>query len=263
MIERGPILLFLAGLFGVCVGSFLNVVIWRVPAGLSINSPGSHCPRCQTPLRWHDNIPIASWLALRARCRSCTAPISARYPLVEAACAALWIAAAARFGFSLATLAYAIAFAGLLALSLIDLDTFRLPDAVLAPTFAASAALLAATAALDSAWGQLARAGAGALIGFAALLLIHLAVPHGMGFGDVKLAGLLGLLLGWTGLAAVPFGLFAGFLLGAVVGVTLMARGKAGRKTKIPFGPFLAAGAVATILWGGPLVDWYLDLIGG
>jgi leader peptidase (prepilin peptidase) / N-methyltransferase len=262
MSDPQPWLLFLLAVLGLCVGSFVNVVVWRAPRGMSVNRPPSHCPHCETRLRPIDNVPVVSWLALRARCAHCGEPISARYPLVEAACGALFVAAGLRFGPSFVVAPYAVAFAGLLALSLIDVDTRRLPNRVLYPTGVAAGALFVAAAALEGEWGALGRAGIGAVAGFAALLVVHLAVPHGMGFGDVRLAGLLGGLLGWLGLAYVPFGLLAGFFLGAVYGVALLAAGRATRRSKVPFGPFLAAGAVALILVGGPFVDWYLGLLG-
>jgi leader peptidase (prepilin peptidase)/N-methyltransferase len=244
-----------AAALGLLVGSFLNVVIVRVPSGRSVVQPASHCQECGTPLAWHDNIPVLSWLVLRGRCRRCGTSISARYPLVEAACAVLFAAMAVRIGWEPELAAFLVASAGLLALAVIDLDTTRLPDRVVFPTTALTAVLLVVAAAVGDDWSSLGRAGLGALIGFGSLFVIHLVSPKGMGFGDVKLAFLCGLVLGWWGLADVVLGLYGGFVLGAVVGVTLVAVDRARFGRAIPFGPFLAAGTLLMVLFGDPLAD--------
>jgi leader peptidase (prepilin peptidase)/N-methyltransferase len=246
--------------FGLLIGSFLNVVIGRVPVGESIVQPPSHCPRCGTELAWYDNVPVVSWLVLRARCRTCHEPISARYPLVEVGCGALWAALAVRFGAHVELGPYLVVGAGFLALSVIDLDTKRLPDPVVAVTAVLALAGFVVAAAVDDRWASLGRAGGGAVLGFVALLVIHLVRPDGMGFGDVKLAAVCGLALGWLGLAEVIVGLYGGFVLGAVVGVGLMAVGRVRRGVAVPFGPFLAAGTLLTVLVGGPLADWLRGL---
>ncbi|MFN0025773.1 MAG: prepilin peptidase [Acidimicrobiales bacterium] len=251
------ILLAWLGLLGLCIGSFLNVVIWRVPQGMSLSRPPSHCPACGQPLRpWH-NVPLLSWLALRGRCAHCATPIPVRYPLVEVGCAALFVLVGlTRSGWELAP--YAIASAGMLALSIIDLEHFRLPDRVLGPTLALTLAGFCVAAVGSDAVGSapLLRALVGAAAATALLGAIHLVQPAGMGFGDVKLAALCGLVLGWRGLGYVPVGLFAAFLLGAVVGVAVLAAGRGrGRKTAIPFGPFLCGAALGVALVGDPLVE--------
>lgn len=251
-----PAVLMIMALLGLCIGSFLNVVIWRVPQGMSLSRPPSHCPVCETPLRPWQNVPVLSWLALRGRCAHCATAISVRYPLVEAACAGLFVAVAlTRSAWELAP--YATASAGMLALSIIDLDHFRLPDRVLGPTLALTVAGFGAGALLSETlgWAPLLRALLGAAIASGFLGVIHLVQPAGMGFGDVKLAALCGLILGWRGLGYVPVGLFAAFLLGAVVGVAVLAIGKGGRKTAIPFGPFLCVSALGVALVGDPLVE--------
>lgn len=248
-------LIALATLLGLCLGSFVNVVAWRVPRGESVNRPPSHCPRCEHQLSWWENVPLVSWLVLRGRCHSCAAPIPARYPLVELAGGALG-GLAALHG-PAAWPALAVGFTTLLALSLIDLETRRVPNRVLGIGLALSAALFLAAAAATGSWAELGRALAGGALGVALLGAIHLASPQGMGMGDVKLAGLCGLLLGWGGLRLVFAGLFAGFLFGAVVGVALLVVGRAGRRTAVPFAPFLAAGTVTVVTLGsilGPLV---------
>ena len=246
-------LIALATLLGLCLGSFVNVVAWRVPRGESVNRPPSHCPRCDHRLSWWENVPLASWLALRGRCRSCRALISPRYPLVELAGGALGGLAALHGAAALPALL--VGFTTLLALSLIDLDCRRVPNRVLGVGLALSAAGFVAAAAAAGQWGGLGRALAGMALGVALLGAVHLASPQGMGMGDVKLAGLCGLLLGWAGLRLVFAGLFAGFLLGAVVGVGLLLVGRAGRRTAVPFAPFLAAGTIAVVTFGPVVAD--------
>jgi leader peptidase (prepilin peptidase)/N-methyltransferase len=208
---------------GAAAGSFLNVVVWRVPRGESVVAPPSHCPSCGARIRPRDNIPIVSWLILRGRCRSCEAPISARYPLVEALTAVLFAA--------------------------IDLDHRIIPNAILIPlaVWGAGSAAIVRTGDLPEllAWG------AGA---FAFFLVTVLAYPAGMGMGDVKLAGVIGLYLG----SSVVPALFAAFLSGALVGVAIMFRqGFGARKQGVPFGPFLAGGAILGLLAGPEIVHWY------
>jgi leader peptidase (prepilin peptidase)/N-methyltransferase len=246
------------GLFGLVIGSFLNVVIYRLPRRESLAHPPSHCPVCGAPVRPWDNVPVFSWFALRGRCRDCSAPISARYPLVEALTAALFVGAAWRLGARAELADFCVFFAFLVALSGIDLDHHILPSRIIYPAAGASLVLLALASGVDHNWHRYQDAVIGGALALAALFVIHVAVPRGMGFGDVRLAGLLGLNLGWLGLAHVAVGLFAGFLFGAVVGVGLMAVGAASRKSRIPFGPFLAAGAVVGVLWGTTVVNWWL-----
>jgi leader peptidase (prepilin peptidase)/N-methyltransferase len=252
------LLLVGCGLFGLIVGSFLNVVIWRVPRGESIVSPGSHCPHCEAQIAPYDNVPVLSWLVLRGRCRHCGAGISVRYPLVELASGGLWVAMALRFGWSWALPAYLVLASGLLALSLIDLDTFLLPNKIVYPLSAAMVMLFALAAALDGAGDDFVRAMFGGAAAFAFFLTVHLIAPRGMGFGDVKLSFSLGVALGWLSWGTVFLGLFLGFLLGALVGVMLIATGLRSRRDHVPFGPFLAAGTVLAILLGQPLLDLYL-----
>lgn len=241
-----------AAILGLVLGSFLNVVAHRLPRGLSLSRPASRCPSCEHPIRARDNVPVLSWLALRGRCRDCGASISARYPLVEAATAALFAATVAvrypdRAPIALGLLLVAF----LVPLALIDLDERRLPDALTAP---AAAAALIAGAVLDPG-GEVERLVAGAAAG-GCFLAIAFAYPAGMGLGDVKLAGVLGLYLG----GEVAVAIAAALLSSVAVGLAIVAREgiAAGRKTAIAFGPFLAAGAVVAILAGQPLLRAYL-----
>jgi leader peptidase (prepilin peptidase)/N-methyltransferase len=251
--------LILAGVLGLIIGSFLNVVVWRVPRGESIAHPPSNCPACGADVRPRDNVPVVSWLLLRGRCRDCQAPISARYPLVELGTAAVFVVLAARIGLEPELPAFLYLGAIGVALTLIDLDVKRLPNAIVLPSYVVAAVLLGAAAVFGHDWSSYLRAG----LGMAALYAFYFALawvyPAGMGFGDVKLAGVLGAYLGWLGWAEVVTGTFLGFLFGGVVGIALMSVGKAGRKSKVPFGPFMLVGALVAILWGGALADLYLD----
>ena len=252
-----------AAVLGLLIGSFLNVVIYRVPAGESVVSPRSRCPRCGTELAARDNIPVLSWVFLRGRCRTCAEPISSRYPLVEAGCGVLFALMTWRFLDSpLAIPAYLYLAAVGLALAMIDIDTKRLPDALTLPSYPVAAALLLIPAIGYHEWSSFVRAvlGAAALGGFYFVVLVI--YPKGMGWGDVRLAGVLGAYLGWLSWGHVAAGGFLGFALGGVLGGLLMLLGRAGRKTAIPFGPFMILGTIIAVLWGQGIVDWYAGILG-
>lgn len=253
-----PLLATACAVLGLLVGSFLNVVIVRVPEKRSVVTPRSHCPQCSVQLRDRDNIPVVSWLVLRGRCRSCAAPIPIRYPLVELATGVLFAAMALRFGADWALPGYLVFVAALLAVSAIDLERFLVPNRIVYPSLVASLVLLGLAALLGDDGGALVRSLIGALAASGGLFALALLYPRGMGLGDVKLALLLGLYLGWLSLGHVLLGLFLGFLLGSVVGIALLATGVKGRKDHLPFAPFLAAGAVLAVLAGEPLLDLYL-----
>jgi leader peptidase (prepilin peptidase)/N-methyltransferase len=256
------LLIALLALLGLVVGSFLNVVIHRVPRGESVVSPPSACPSCNTPIRPRDNIPVAGWLLLKGKCRDCQAPISPRYPLVEAATAGLFVVMALRFGFDWVLPAYLYLAAVGLALALIDLDCKRLPDALTLPSYPVAAVLLGAAALAGSSSGDVVKALLGGVAMFALYFALCFAYPAGMGFGDVKLAGVLGMYTGWLGWSSWAVGLFLGFFLGGVFGVALIAVKKGGRKTAVPFGPFMLLGALVAILVGPELAQGYADLTG-
>src|SRR5437879_5667724 len=188
------------GVLGLAVGSFLNVVVYRVPRKESVVRPRSHCPKCGTQLADKDNVPVVSWLALRGRCRTCGEPSSVRYPLVELATGGLFVAAGLRFGADWALPAFLVFFASLLAVSLIDLEHYIIPNRIVYPTLFAGVALLFLAAAADGNWKALERSVIGAAGFWGVLLVVHLVSPRGMGFGDVRLAAVLGLFLGWLGL---------------------------------------------------------------
>ena len=271
----------LAGGVGLLLGSFLNVVIYRMPAGRSIVSPPSACGSCGMSIKWHDNIPVFSWLLLRGKCRNCSVPISARYPLVELGtalffAAVVWwaISTAAPLGGEgdtggqslIAGISIIIAFLYLaaisIALALIDIDTQTLPNKIVLPAYGVGAALLTLAAVLAGKPERTLLALAGGAILFALYLVIVLAYPKGMGLGDVKLAGVIGLYLGWLGWGQLAVGAFSAFLLGGVFSLVLVAAGKANRRTAIPFGPFMLAGAWVGVFAGGQLFAGYLALFG-
>jgi leader peptidase (prepilin peptidase)/N-methyltransferase len=256
--------LVFVGLLGLAVGSFVNVVVHRVPRDESLVSPPSRCPSCRAPIRpWH-NVPLLGWLALRGRCADCGAPISPRYPLVEATTALLFVAVTVRLHDlgrlpAVPALLYFTALG--VALALIDLDTKRLPNVLVLPAYPVLAVLLAGAAGWQGDWWAFARAAIGGTALYAFFFAVAFIYPAGLGFGDVKLAGLVGAVLGYLSWATLVIGAFAGFLLGSIVGVALIASGRGGRKTALPFGPFMIAGALLGIFVADPVATWYADLL--
>ena len=240
-----------AGTIGAIVGSFLNVVAYRLPRRESLVSPGSRCPSCATAIRAYDNVPVIGWILLRGRCRACGAAISPRYPVVELCCAVLAMAVVlVKHGAHDIALGLTLT-AVLVPIALIDLDHRIIPNRITGPAAIAAVAIGLITRPSGVPEQLIAGAGAG---GF--LLLFALAYPRGMGLGDVKLAAVLGLFLG----RSVAVALLAGTLVGALVGVAVMARAGVakGRKTALPFGPFLALGGILALLAGPPIVTAYL-----
>jgi leader peptidase (prepilin peptidase) / N-methyltransferase len=240
-----------AGLFGAIFGSFLNVVAYRLPRHESLVTPASHCPRCAAPVKPYDNIPVLSWLLLRGHCRGCGEPISARYPLVEALTAALCVGAVLTHESAVGIALSIVLILLVVPAALIDLEHRIIPNRI---TALGAVLALGIGLALDPG-GEPERliAGAGAG-GF--LLLAALAYPGGMGMGDVKLAGMMGLFLGTAVAPAILIALIAGVLLG--VAVIARKGAKEGRKTAVPFGPFLALGALSAIFAGQQLIDFYV-----
>jgi leader peptidase (prepilin peptidase)/N-methyltransferase len=249
---------------GLAVGSFLNVVAYRVPRGESLVRPGSRCPSCGAPIRARHNVPVLGWVLLRGRCADCRTRIGLRYPVVELVTGALFAAMAARLdasGQTAAVPAYLYFTAVGIALTVIDLDVRRLPNAIVLPSYPVLAVSLTVAAAWSGDWWALARAGIGAAALFGFFFAVAFAYPAGMGFGDVKLAGIVGGVLAYLSWAALVVGAFAGFLLGAVVGVALMLGGRGTRKTAVPFGPFMVAGALVAIFAAQPLASLYTDAL--
>jgi leader peptidase (prepilin peptidase)/N-methyltransferase len=258
-----PALAVLLGVVGLAIGSFLNVVIWRLPRGESLIRPASHCPSCAAEIRPRDNIPVVSWLLLRGRCRSCGTSISARYPLVELATGALFAAFTVHFGAHADLPAYLYLAAVGVALAMIDLDVKRLPDALTLPSYPVGLLLLGIAAAVDSAGGAFARASLATLALFAFYALVWFLYPAGMGLGDVKLAGVVGLYLGWLGWGQLVVGAFAAFAVGAVVSIGIVVFAEGGRKTKVPFGPFMLVGVLIGIYAGHAIAHAYTNGISG
>ncbi|TFD17168.1 A24 family peptidase [Cryobacterium sp. TMT2-23] len=268
----------LIGVFGSAIGSFLNVVIYRLPLKISVVSPPSACGSCGSRIRPWDNVPVLSWLLLRGRCRDCRTRISFRYPIVELGTAvffgvvAAWLltgqsasdpATASSLiatGLTLFALLYLAAVS--VALGMIDLETHTLPNRIVLPAYPIAAVLLGAASLLTGEPGRLFGAVAGGLILFGLYLLMALAYPAGMGMGDVKLAGLLGLYLGWFGWGQFAVGAFSAFLLGGLFALALLATRRANRKSGIPFGPWMLAGAWLGIFYGEQIATGYLSLFG-
>jgi leader peptidase (prepilin peptidase)/N-methyltransferase len=249
-------------LLGLFVGSFLNVVIYRVPAGESVVKPRSRCPRCGKQIGALDNIPVLSWLILRGKCRNCSMPISARYPAIELGTGVLFGAMGWWLGLSWQLPAFLYLVGIGISLSMIDLDTRRLPNSIVLPSYPVSLALLLVPTVIDGRWPDLGRGVLGGVIAFAIYFALAMIYPAGMGFGDVKLAGVLGLYLGWVGWASVAVGIFAAFIVGAIVGIALMIVRRGGRKTVIPFGPFMFVGALIGLWLGPALLTWYGSIVG-
>lgn len=257
----------LALVVGASIGSFLNVVVYRLPAGLSLIHPPSRCPRCLTPLRKRENVPVLGWLMLKGRCAHCAAPISPRYPLVELITALLFLAAFIFFGVSFTTLGYWILISWLLSLALIDLDTLTLPNPltqsglVLGLGFQTILGFLSTASIVGGIQGLIGSAIA-AVMGIWLLDIItivgSLALGKpAMGGGDAKLFAMIGAWLGWQGM------LLSGFvacLLGAIVGGGAVALGLLDRQRPMPFGPFLALAALISVFWGQPMLSAYRSL---
>ncbi|MEJ5187263.1 MAG: prepilin peptidase [Candidatus Geothermincolales bacterium] len=245
---------------GLAVGSFDNVAIYRVPRGLSLVRPGSFCPRCRRPIAWHDNVPLLGYLLLRGRCRRCGGAISPRYPLVELLSGLLFLAVGARHGFAwkVEMLPELLMVTVLIIASFIDLDEQIIPNRVIFPAIPAALALVALVAGTRGDWGILLRSLAGAAIGGVPLGLLALLFPRGMGMGDAKLSLFTGLVLGYHQLT----GFFFAFLTGSMAGLALIALGKMGRKSRIPFGPFLALGALVALFFGQRVWELYRGLMG-
>ncbi|WP_263118061.1 A24 family peptidase [Cellulomonas sp. RIT-PI-Y] len=253
-----------AVVIGLAIGSFLNVVVHRVPRSESV-VPRSACPRCGRPIRGRDNIPVLSWLLLRGRCRDCRAPISRRYPLVEAGTGVCFGLVAWWTGASWLLPALLFLVAVSIALALIDLDVHRLPDVIVLPAVGVGLLLLALASWSPgdaSDWGALVRAVLGGLALFTCYLVLALIHPGGMGFGDVKLAGLLGLYLAWFGWPTLAVGAFAAFLAGGGWATGLLLTRRARKGSGIPFGPWMLLGAWVGIVAGRAVWSGYLGLVG-
>lgn len=253
-----PFLFLYAAILGLIFGSFLNVVIHRLPLGRSIVLPRSRCPYCDGEIRFRDNIPVLSFLLLRRRCSRCGGPISWRYPLIELTTAGLFVACAARFGLTVEAAIGALFCMLMLALAMIDADHYLLPDKITLPGIVLGLALqpwLPRTTFVEAV--------AGVLIGAGGLVLTinfwyWLREEEGMGMGDVNMLALVGAFLGWEGVALT---LFTSALAGAVTGLALVLTGKLNLRSKLPFGTFLALGGVVSLLWGDGIAAYYREIL--
>ncbi|HEY2993195.1 MAG TPA: prepilin peptidase [Methylomirabilota bacterium] len=245
---------------GLLIGSFLNVVIARLPEGRSLVRPGSACPGCGAAIVWYDNVPVVSFVALRGRCRACAMTIPWRYPVVEAVTGALFGAAALAFGATLHAVVACALLAALVAITMIDLERHIIPDVISLP--GTLAGVLANLATGRVSWKE---SVIGVVVGGGVFLTIALvgswlAGQDAMGGGDIKLAAMLGAFLGWK---VLLFSLFVSALGGGILAAALMGSGLRGRKDPLPFGPFLAAGGAVGLFWGERMVRWYLSAFGG
>ncbi|MDW4572236.1 prepilin peptidase [Microbacterium sp. M3] len=286
-------LVVVAGVLGLLIGSFLNVVAYRVPAKVSLLR-GSRCPHCDTAIKpWH-NVPVVGWIALGGKCANCKAPISPRYPIVEAITGAAFALVTwwgltvydGLLGTSLTTYLASPAWDGIvepaavwaqvivivaflyfaaisIVLTLIDLDTHRLPNSIVLPSYLVAGVLFTVAAWLAGEWETLLRAGIGMAVLYIFYFLLRSIRRGGMGGGDVKLAGVIGIYLGWLGWGALAVGAFAAFVFGGVFGLVLMLARRAGRKTAIPFGPWMILGAWTGVFAGEAVGRWYVDLFVG
>ena len=242
------------GVVGLLIGSFVGVVVDRVPRQESIVLPPSHCVACSAPIRAYDNIPVVSYVVLRGRCRACGAHIPPRDALLELGTGILFVLLAWRLNSAWALPAYCVLAASAVAISAIDVEHMRIPSALVYATAALGAPLLVLASAGTHHWSALESAAIGGAIAFAAFFTLFYAVPRGIGFGDVRFAGLCGGFLGWLGYREVIAGFLLSFVVAGVPAALLLAMHKVKRQTKIAFGPFLAAGTVITVLFGAPII---------
>lgn len=240
---------------GLFVGDSLEIVVDRLGSKSSFERPWWRCPTCGAPASGVGLVPMLRISRRGSGCAQCGArPAHPWRPAVMAlACAAILGGFAARFGDDVALAPFAVLGIALVAISAVDLERFLIPNRIVYPTLALVAPLLVVSSAVDHRWGSLARAAIAGAVAFSGFFVVHVVVPKGMGFGDVRLAGLIGLTTGWLGLGHAFVAFLAGFVLGALIGIAVMAATGGGRKTRIPFGPFLAGGAVFAVLWGSPI----------
>lgn len=244
--------------FGLCIGSFLNVCIFRLPISKSVVRPRSMCPKCGYMIRSYDNIPVLSYLMLGGKCRQCREAISFRYPMVEIISGLFAVAAVYKFGLTPEAIVYYVFIACLLVITFIDIDHRIIPDMITLPGipifFLASFALPDMTY-IDSLLGLLSGGGSLYLV---AWTYQALAKKEGMGGGDIKLLAMMGVLIGWKG---VLFTIFVSSLVGTLIGLAVMLYTRANMKLAVPFGPFLAVGAVSYIFFGNEIIAWYFNLL--
>jgi leader peptidase (prepilin peptidase)/N-methyltransferase len=242
-------LIALALVLGAVIGSFLNVVIFRLPKQVSLAFPGSHCPACQSPIRWFDNVPVISFLWLRGHCRTCRAPIPWRYPAIEAITAGLFALAAWHFGWHPALLWAGLLSALLIVVTAIDLEHQLIPDRITLPGIVLG--FVASVATSRTTWLE---SLVGVLVGGGVFFVVIVLSRGGMGGGDMKLGAMIGAFLGWK---LTVLTIMLAVISGGLVGVTLLITGLRQRRDPVPFGPFLAASALASLFWGDHIIRWY------
>jgi leader peptidase (prepilin peptidase)/N-methyltransferase len=255
-VAADPLLAVAAAVAGLCVGSFLNVCILRLPKEQSLISPPSTCPQCGQRIAWYDNVPLVSWIALRGKCRRCGNAISAQYPLIEALVGALWLAAYLMYGVSVHALAGALFCTILLGIGITDARHYLIPD-----EFTWGGLGLGLALSLVGGWQGFLQAVTGAAVGFGLLYAVGeagrwLFKEEAMGGGDVKMMAMVGSFVGWKG---VLLTIFAGALLGTLIFVPLSLR----KKRLVPFGVFLAVGAAVAFVWGDAIIEWYRHFLSG
>jgi leader peptidase (prepilin peptidase) / N-methyltransferase len=254
MLISYSLLLLLIFIFGLCIGSFLNVCIYRIPESKSVVSPGSMCPGCGNPIKFYDNIPVLSYILLRAKCRNCDAIISMRYPLVELLTGLFALSVYIKFGSTLEALVYFVFLAPLLVVTFIDIDHRIIPDLISLPgifLFFIASFMLSTISIRDSLLGILA---GGGILFIIAELYLRFTGKEGMGGGDVKLLAMIGALIGWQG---VLFTIFVSSLIGTIIGIVIMLIKGKNLKLAVPFGPFLSLGAVTYVFFGNEFINWY------
>jgi leader peptidase (prepilin peptidase)/N-methyltransferase len=255
-VAADPLLAVAAAVAGLCVGSFLNVCILRLPKEQSLISPPSTCPQCGQRIAWYDNIPLVSWIALRGKCRRCGNAISAQYPLIEALVGALWLAAYLKYGVSVHALAGALFCTILLGIGITDARHYLIPD-----EFTWGGLGIGLALSLVGGWQGFLQAVIGAAVGFGLLYAVGAAgrwlfKEEAMGGGDIKMMAMVGSFVGWKG---VLLTIFAGALLGTLIFVPLSLR----KKRLVPFGVFLAVGAAVAFVWGDAIIEWYRHFLSG
>jgi leader peptidase (prepilin peptidase)/N-methyltransferase len=249
---------FIIFVYGLLIGSFLNVLIYRIPREESIAFPGSHCPECSHKLSWYDNIPVLSYIMLRGKCRYCNTKISLKYPLIEAANAIIYIVIYIYFGWSLDFIFYALIASALIAIFMIDLKEQVIPDSLVLSILVIEVIHKLSNYFVFGKSLHLLDSLLGLIIAGGLFLLIVLISKGGMGGGDVTLIGALGFVLGLKGILLT---IYFSFILGAIISIFLLATGLKTRKDPIPFGPFIILGFFIVLLWGNGIISWYFDIL--